>query len=61
VTGRRWWWELALAVGLFGVLEVVFTWVDFEPRARRLALQVVLNLARARLVRQSLGASGPPW
>ncbi len=60
MTGRRW-WRVALAVGLFGVLEVVFTWVDFEPRAGRLALLVFLCVAVAGLVRDSLGDSGPPW
>lgn len=45
----------------FGILEVVFTWVEFEPDALRLGLLVALCVAVLALVQESLSDRGPRW
>lgn len=54
-------WLVVQGLVAFGVLEVVFTWVDFEPDALRLGLLVGLCVSVLALVRESLGERGPLW
>ncbi len=61
MTDARLWWRAAGALAVFGVLEVVLTWLDFRPDALRLGLLVTLCVATAWLVWDSLGDSGPGW
>ena len=53
--------RVALAVGLFVVLYVVFRIVDFEPHALPLLLVVLVGVAGLGLVVDALGGSGPSW
>lgn len=53
--------RVAFALGLFVVLQVIFSAVDFEPHAVKLALLVALCAAAAGLVRDMLNDGGPGW
>lgn len=57
----RWWRRVALAVGLYAVLEVSFVRVDFDPDPLRLALLVALGVALVGLVLDSLPDVAPEW
>lgn len=58
---RRWRLRVILGVVLFAVLQTIFTMVDFEPDALRLALLVALAMALLGLVQDALGDAGPSW
>ncbi|MBB6629064.1 hypothetical protein H5V45_17185 [Nocardioides sp. KIGAM211] len=57
----RWRVRIVVAVALYAVLEVVFTKVDFDPDALRLALVVAVGIALFGVVQDALGDSGPGW
>ncbi|HEU4811954.1 MAG TPA: hypothetical protein VFT00_07415 [Nocardioides sp.] len=58
---RSWRWRVVQTLVAFAILEVVFTWVEFEPDALRLGLLVALCVAVLGLVQESLGERGPLW
>jgi hypothetical protein len=61
VSRRRWWVRTLAGLVVFGVLEVVFTVVDFEPHALRLGMLVALCVVASGLLLDSLGDSGATW
>jgi hypothetical protein len=58
---RRWWIRSLAGLVAFGVLEVVFTIVEFEPHALRLGLLVALCVVAGGLLLDTLGDGGATW
>jgi hypothetical protein len=63
VTARRWVLRGLVALGVFGLLHVTFTWTRLGPQPLRLGLLVLLGVAVAGLVRDALeaGTGAPGW
>lgn len=58
---NRWTWRALGAVILFGVVDLTYVVLEFQPDHLSVALLVALSIAVAATVWDGLGDDGPPW